>query len=154
MLVRLNIDTTHLDARGVHYEQGKAGPSVRGDILEGRNWKHLDSGQEPEQGCMRENILEDSVTEIFLLVHDGPGHWVVEGAVHGVQGPAVAIEQHTGGLMKPVEDDFNFGSCYRFDNLFLHVQGCLLDHLHKAHLSEAASQSLSRRFQEECENYL
>ena len=77
MLVRLNIDTAHLDARGIHYEQGKAGASVRGDSLEGRNWKHLDSDHCPELGCMRENILEDSVTGLFLLVHDGPGHWVV-----------------------------------------------------------------------------
>ena len=102
MLVRLIIETMHLDARGIHYEQGKTVASVRrGDILKGRNWKHLD------WGCMRENILEDSVTGIFLLVHDGPGHWVVEGAAHGVQGQAEAIEQHTGELMKPVEDDFN-----------------------------------------------
>ena len=45
MLVRLTIETTNLDARGIHYEQGKTGPLVRGDILEGRHWKHLDSGQ-------------------------------------------------------------------------------------------------------------
>ena len=45
MLVRLNIDTTHLDARGIHYEQEKAGLLVRGDILEGLHLKHLDSGQ-------------------------------------------------------------------------------------------------------------
>ena len=97
---------------------------------------------------MRENILEDIVTGIFLLVHDGPDHWVVEGADHGVQGPAVAIEQHKGELMKPFEDDFNFGSFYRFDNLFLHVLGCLpsAHHLPMAHVSEAASLSLSRRF--------
>ena len=42
---------------------------------------------------MRENILEDIVTGIFLLVHDGPGPWVVEGAAHGVPGQAGAIEQ-------------------------------------------------------------
>ena len=42
---------------------------------------------------MRENILEDSVTGIFLLVHDGPGHWVVERAAHGVPGQAGSIEQ-------------------------------------------------------------
>ena len=45
MLVRLTIETMHLDARGSHYEQVKTGALVRGDILEGRNWKHLDSGQ-------------------------------------------------------------------------------------------------------------
>ena len=39
-------------ARGRHYEQGNGGASVRGDILEGGNWKHLDSV----------NILEDRVT--------------------------------------------------------------------------------------------
>ena len=88
----------NLEAGGNHYEQGKIGPFVRGDILEGQNWKHLDSGQGPELGCMRENILEDSVTGIFLLVHDGPGHWVVEGAAHGQAG---AIEPHTGELLKP-----------------------------------------------------
>ena len=101
MLVRLTIETTHLDARGIHSEQVQTGAFVRGDILEGQNWKHLDSGQGPELGCMRENILEDSVTGIFLLVHDGPGHWVVEGAAHGVPGQAGAIEQHTGELLKP-----------------------------------------------------
>jgi len=94
MLVRLTIETTHLDARGIHAEQVQTGAFVRGDIL-GQNWKHLDSGQGPELGCMRENILEDSVTGIFLLVHDGPGHWVVKGAAHGVPGQAGAIEQHT-----------------------------------------------------------
>ena len=57
-----------------------------------------------------------------LLVHDGPGHWVVEGADHGVPEQAGAIEQHTGELMKPFFEDYiNFGSCYRFDN----VLGCL-----------------------------
>ena len=50
---------------------------------------------------MRENILEDSVTGIFLLIHDEPGHWLVEGAAHGVPGQAGAIEQHTGELLKP-----------------------------------------------------
>ena len=45
MLVRLTIETTNLDARGIHYEQGKTGPLVRGDILEGQHWKHLDPGQ-------------------------------------------------------------------------------------------------------------
>ena len=59
-------------------------------ILEGRNWKQLDSRQEPELCCMRENILEDSVTGIFL-VHDGPVHWVVEGDAH-VPGQAGSIE--------------------------------------------------------------
>ena len=77
-------------------------PWVRGDILEGRNWKHLDSGQGPELCFMRENILEDSFTGILLLVHDGPGQWVVEGATHGVPRQAGAIEQHTGKLMKHV----------------------------------------------------
>ena len=72
---------------------------MRGDILEGRNWKHLDSDHWPELGCMRENILEDSVTGIFLLVHDGPGHWVVKRAAHGVPGQVGAIEQHTGELL-------------------------------------------------------
>ena len=91
MLVRLTIETTHLDARGIHSEQVQTGAFVRGDILEGQNWKHLDSGQGPELGCMRENILEDSVTGIFL-VHDGPVHWVVEGAAH-VPGQAGSIEQ-------------------------------------------------------------
>ena len=93
MLVRLIIETMNLDARGNHYEQGKIGPFVRGDILEGQNWKHLDSGQGPKLGCMRENILEDSVTGIFLLVHDGPGPWVVEGAARGVPGQGGSIEQ-------------------------------------------------------------
>ena len=51
-------------------------------ILEGRNSKQLDSRQEPELCCMHENFLEDSVTGIFL-VHDGPGHWVVERAALG-----------------------------------------------------------------------
>ena len=59
----------------------------------------MDSGQEPELVCMQENILEDSVTGIFLLVHDGPGHWVVERAAHGVPGEAGAIEQYTGKLI-------------------------------------------------------
>ena len=67
MLVRLTIETTHLDARGIHHEQGKTGALVREDILEGRNWKHLDSGQGPELGCMQKNILEDSVTGISLF---------------------------------------------------------------------------------------
>ena len=62
---------------------------------------------------MRENILEDSVTGIFLLVHDGPGHWVVEGAAHGVPGQAGATEQHTGEL-NLFEDDIKFDLCYRF----------------------------------------
>ena len=44
MLVRLIIETMNLDARGNHYEQGTTGPFMRGDILEGQNWKHLDSG--------------------------------------------------------------------------------------------------------------
>ena len=56
---------------------------MRGDILEGENWKHLDSRQ----------IWENIVTGIFLMVHGGPGHWVVEGAAHGVPGQAGAIEQ-------------------------------------------------------------
>ena len=71
---------------------------MRGHYLEGRNWKHLDSRQGPELCCKQENILEDSVTGIFLLVHDGPGHWVVEGAAHGQAG---AIEPHSGELFKP-----------------------------------------------------
>ena len=45
MLARLILETMHLDARGIHYEQGKAGPLVRVDILEGQHLKHLDSGQ-------------------------------------------------------------------------------------------------------------
>ena len=45
MLVRLIIETMHFDARGIHYEQGKAGSLVRGDILERRHLKQLDSGQ-------------------------------------------------------------------------------------------------------------
>ena len=45
MLVRLIIETMNLDARGNHYEQGKIGPFVPGDILEGQHLKHLDSGQ-------------------------------------------------------------------------------------------------------------
>ena len=53
-------------SRRIRYEQVKTGALVRGDILEGRNWKHLDSGQGPELVCMREKILEDSVAEIFL----------------------------------------------------------------------------------------
>ena len=89
MLVRLTIETTHLDARGNHslrkYRQVHL---CEDDILEGQNWKHLDSGQGPELVCMRENILEDSVTGIFLLVHDEPGHWVVERAANGVPGQA------------------------------------------------------------------
>ena len=81
-------------------------------------------------------------------MHDGLVPWIVEGAAHGVPGQAGAIEQHTGELLNLFEDDFNFGSCYRFDNLFLHVLGCLpsAHHLPKAHVSEAASLSLSRRF--------
>ena len=43
-------------------------PRCEIDILEGRNLKHLDSG------LYGRGILEDSVTGIFLLVHDGPGH--------------------------------------------------------------------------------
>ena len=66
MLVRLTIETRHFDARGIHHEQGKTGTLVRGDILEGSNWKQLYSGQGPELVCMREKILEDSVAEIFL----------------------------------------------------------------------------------------
>ena len=93
MLVHLTIETTHLDARGIHSEQVQTGAFLRGDILEGQNWKHLDSGQGPKLGCMRENILEDSVTGIFLLVHDGPGPWVVEGAARGVPGQGGSIEQ-------------------------------------------------------------
>ena len=41
-------------------------------------------------GLYARDILEDSVTGIFLLVHDGPGHWVVAGAAHGVLGQAGA----------------------------------------------------------------
>ena len=37
-------------------------------------------------GLYARDILEDSITGIFLLVYDGPGHWVVEGAAHGVPG--------------------------------------------------------------------
>ena len=118
MLVCLNIETRHLDARGIHHEQGKTGASVRGDMLEGRNWKHLYSGQGPELGCMRENILEDSVTGIFLLVHDGPGHWVVEGATHGVPGQAGAIDQEVNYRQNVCEFYVNFCFCYRCVNLF------------------------------------
>ena len=114
MLVRLTIETTHLDARGINYEQGSKGPSVRGDILEGRNWKDLGSGLGPELGCMWENILEGSVTGIFL-VHGGPVHWVVEGDGH-VPGQAESIEQQV-NWRKDFEVDIDFFINVRFGNM-------------------------------------
>ena len=44
MLVHLIIETTHLDAGGINSKQVQSGVFVRGDTLEGQNWKHLDSG--------------------------------------------------------------------------------------------------------------
>ena len=41
-LFRLTVETTDLDVGGIDYEAENTGASVRGHILEGRNWKHLD----------------------------------------------------------------------------------------------------------------
>ena len=41
--------------------------------------------------CAREQVRRQC--HRFYLVHDGPGHWVVEGAARGVHGQAGLIEQ-------------------------------------------------------------
>ena len=53
--------------RRIRYEQVNTGSLVRGDILEGRNWKHLDSGQGPGLYA-REHFREDSVAGSFWLL--------------------------------------------------------------------------------------
>ena len=69
LVVGLSILRIYFSRRG-RYEQEKRGTLVRGDILEGRNRKHLDSGQGPELGCIQDNILEDSVTGSSWFIMD------------------------------------------------------------------------------------
>ena len=90
-------------------------------MLEGRNWKHLDSRQGPELGCMRETVPS----------------WFMMNLITGYAG---AIEQEVNYRRNVWEFDINFCYCNRYVNQPVHnVLGCH-HHLHRAHPSEVVSQ--------------
>ena len=58
-------------SRGIRYEQEKTGAFVRGDMLESRNWKHLETlglKTRTRNGLYARDTWLDSA----LLVHDEP----------------------------------------------------------------------------------